>query len=70
MANNPKPQHPYIDDAVADAIEYVVTMEHVHSPQDVRKVVQRGARRVAGHYGLRQAERRWVVGTVCHRLGV
>lgn len=65
-----KPSHPYIDEAVCDTIEFVVTREHVHSPHDIRKVVQRGARKVGGHYGLRLAEVRWVVRQVVHRLGV
>jgi hypothetical protein len=65
-----KPQHPFIDDAVSETIEFVVTREHVHTPHDIRKVVQRGARKVAGYHGMRLDEVRWIVRTVCHRLGV
>jgi hypothetical protein len=62
-----KPDHPFIDVAVLDTIEYVVTRQHTHN---VRKDVQRAARRVAGQHGMRQAEVRWIVRTVCHQLGV
>ena len=62
-----KPEHPMIEIAVADTIDYVVTRQHTHN---VRKVVQRGARRVGGQYGMRLDEVRWIVRTVCHRLGV
>ena len=65
-----KPDHPFIDCAVDDAIEYAVSNEHIHDPAKARKIVQRAARRVGGHYGMRLNEVRWIVRTVIHRLGV
>lgn len=62
-----KPDHPFIDIAISDTIDFVVTREHTHN---MRKVVQRAARRVGGTHGMRPDEVRWIVRTVCHRLGV
>jgi hypothetical protein len=64
-----KPDHPFIDDAVNETIEFVVTREWVHNSKDVRRAAQRGARRVAGYHGMRLDEVRWIVRKVCIELG-
>jgi hypothetical protein len=67
---NRKPDHQFIDCAVADAIEIVVGTDHTHlTPKAFRRLVQRAARRAGGVYGLRQAEVRYVVGKLSVELG-
>jgi hypothetical protein len=65
-----KPDHPNIDDAVADTIEYTANHEECVDPREVRWVVRVGARKAATQYGMHLDEFRWVVRTVHHRLGV
>lgn len=58
---NRKPTNPYIDCAVSDAIEIVVTSDHTHlTPKAYRRLLQRAARRAGGAYGLRQADVRYI----------